>query len=107
MLQKHGVPVKCPAGPPAPLKTLDRSEEHTSELQSRSDLVCRLLLEKKIRPLLYVDVGAFVCSERLEVVLITNRRCVTYAPQPIAGAVAFREHHYPAHELSTREVPST
>src|SRR2546421_1293900 len=26
-----------------------RSEEHTSELQSRSDLVCRLLLEKKNR----------------------------------------------------------
>src|SRR5206468_10114846 len=26
---------------------LGRSEEHTSELQSRSDLVCRLLLEKK------------------------------------------------------------
>src|SRR5699024_12787763 len=25
----------------------DRSEEHTSELQSRFDLVCRLLLEKK------------------------------------------------------------
>src|SRR5699024_11814948 len=27
--------------------TCDRSEEHTSELQSRFDLVCRLLLEKK------------------------------------------------------------
>src|SRR5207247_10953554 len=27
--------------------TLMRSEEHTSELQSRVDLVCRLLLEKK------------------------------------------------------------
>src|SRR6202012_6268586 len=26
-----------------------RSEEHTSELQSHSDLVCRLLLEKKLR----------------------------------------------------------
>src|SRR2546421_7184700 len=26
---------------------MSRSEEHTSELQSRSDLVCRLLLEKK------------------------------------------------------------
>src|SRR2546428_2289280 len=26
---------------------VNRSEEHTSELQSRSDLVCRLLLEKK------------------------------------------------------------
>src|SRR2546428_9504196 len=29
--------------------TIERSEEHTSELQSRSDLVCRLLLEKKNR----------------------------------------------------------
>src|SRR3989440_1974415 len=29
------------------LVTQGRSEEHTSELQSRSDLVCRLLLEKK------------------------------------------------------------
>src|SRR5712664_404063 len=27
--------------------TILRSEEHTSELQSRSELVCRLLLEKK------------------------------------------------------------
>src|SRR5690349_23784420 len=27
--------------------TKERSEEHTSELQSRRDLVCRLLLEKK------------------------------------------------------------
>src|SRR5260221_9547624 len=29
------------------LQNLLRSEEHTSELQSHSDLVCRLLLEKK------------------------------------------------------------
>src|SRR5207249_8512286 len=29
------------------LGTMVRSEEHTSELQSRFDLVCRLLLEKK------------------------------------------------------------
>src|SRR5690349_23721246 len=28
-------------------RSRDRSEEHTSELQSRRDLVCRLLLEKK------------------------------------------------------------
>src|SRR2546422_6966699 len=33
-------------GPPVPGGTL-RSEEHTSELQSRLHLVCRLLLEKK------------------------------------------------------------
>src|SRR5436309_14913080 len=29
---------------------LPRSEEHTSELQSRENLVCRLLLEKKKKP---------------------------------------------------------
>src|SRR6266498_4986033 len=32
---------------PLALEVLDRSEEHTSELQSRPHLVCRLLLEKK------------------------------------------------------------
>src|SRR5690606_41245301 len=31
----------------APCRHLVRSEEHTSELQSRENLVCRLLLEKK------------------------------------------------------------
>src|SRR6266496_4476027 len=37
--------------PPARLPTrARRSEEHTSELQSRRDLVCRLLLEKKKSP---------------------------------------------------------
>src|SRR5437773_3858742 len=29
------------------MRTLERSEEHTSELQSHHELVCRLLLEKK------------------------------------------------------------
>src|SRR5690625_7006030 len=33
-----------------PDKLLRRSEEHTSELQSRGHLVCRLLLEKKNKP---------------------------------------------------------
>src|SRR5207247_5406987 len=36
---------RCPPRPAA--GALARSEEHTSELQSRVDLVCRLLLEKK------------------------------------------------------------
>src|SRR2546430_10242967 len=31
----------------SPLSVQGRSEEHTSELQSQSNLVCRLLLEKK------------------------------------------------------------
>src|SRR5438034_11814835 len=37
-----GIQSAALGGPPWP-----RSEEHTSELQSHSDLVCRLLLEKK------------------------------------------------------------
>src|SRR5260221_1408422 len=40
-----------PASPPVSVAMPGgtRSEEHTSELQSHSDLVCRLLLEKKKR----------------------------------------------------------
>src|SRR3712207_7169280 len=37
------------APPARPLGAIRRSEEHTSELQSRQYLVCRLLLEKKKR----------------------------------------------------------
>src|SRR5256886_4756071 len=41
----------------------DRSEEHTSELQSQSNLVCRLLLEKKKhRWSLACALPAFPCS---------------------------------------------
>src|SRR2546427_12621317 len=41
--------VRSPARPPAcpRAERAPRSEEHTSELQSQSNLVCRLLLEKK------------------------------------------------------------
>src|SRR2546430_13465510 len=41
-------PCRLPT-PSAPLSSARRSEEHTSELQSQSNLVCRLLLEKKKR----------------------------------------------------------
>src|SRR5260221_5113194 len=40
------------------LKRHDRSEEHTSELQSHSDLVCRLLLEKKKKRGIYRHIRA-------------------------------------------------
>src|SRR5438132_9001350 len=43
----RGIPIPAPS---APVQTGQRSEEHTSELQSHSDLVCRLLLEKKKPP---------------------------------------------------------
>src|SRR2546430_7528072 len=43
-LRTRGQTVKCDAGT---IHGPERSEEHTSELQSQSNLVCRLLLEKK------------------------------------------------------------
>src|SRR5206468_13039147 len=52
-LRDDGRPERWRAGPRPRraevllLRRAVRSEEHTSELQSRSDLVCRLLLEKK------------------------------------------------------------
>src|SRR2546422_5019014 len=43
----HAAAGRIDRGPPAGVSALRRSEEHTSELQSRLHLVCRLLLEKK------------------------------------------------------------
>src|SRR2546430_13476306 len=43
---------------------LARSEEHTSELQSQSNLVCRLLLEKKKDPLIFMPSDSFLQSSR-------------------------------------------
>src|SRR5690606_41209619 len=44
-------PMTSPGASPStsPTDPMTRSEEHTSELQSRENLVCRLLLEKKKR----------------------------------------------------------
>src|SRR5436190_12305331 len=64
----------CPGGRPSPVRSRRpswssrkasnpppsaRSEEHTSELQSHSDLVCRLLLEKKKKKKFITRVTAF------------------------------------------------
>src|SRR5690606_21339148 len=49
-VRRYGIPTAVVTGntPTSERKRiLDRSEEHTSELQSRENLVCRLLLEKK------------------------------------------------------------
>src|SRR5260221_6197004 len=44
--------ISCAARISSGVVALKRSEEHTSELQSHSDLVCRLLLEKKKCPVI-------------------------------------------------------
>src|SRR5256884_4257437 len=49
-----------PAGPQGSEELDPRSEEHTSELQSRLHLVCRLLLEKNTRR--QVDIKSIVAS---------------------------------------------
>src|SRR5690625_6631377 len=47
LLLLSSAPARCSRSPPAtPIIIAARSEEHTSELQSRGHLVCRLLLEK-------------------------------------------------------------
>src|SRR2546422_2116447 len=58
---RHG-PVVVHAQPPA----RDRSEEHTSELQSRLHLVCRLLLEKKKTSNKNATEGHAICILQLE-----------------------------------------
>src|SRR5437588_3465681 len=67
---KVSVPFSSPL-PSSPLMlNATRSEEHTSELQSHSDLVCRLLLEKKksrvtALPLALDDMPAVSITDRL------------------------------------------
>src|SRR5690349_16099098 len=48
-------PLATDVATPEIARSCERSEEHTSELQSRRDLVCRLLLEKKNDPRPEVD----------------------------------------------------
>src|SRR5476649_2685633 len=52
---------------------LPRSEEHTSELQSHSDLVCRLLLEKKKKEPRTIPRPSPRSSVRLRTILTTAR----------------------------------
>src|SRR5438874_9128929 len=55
----------------ARLRRISRSEEHTSELQSRRDLVCRLLLEKK-KNLLMVKKTEFQVAWRHDLGMVSN-----------------------------------
>src|SRR2546422_7330647 len=50
--------IDTPRSPRSALQSQCRSEEHTSELQSRLHLVCRLLLEKKKNDTVQPDIEA-------------------------------------------------
>src|SRR2546427_9370198 len=51
-----------------------RSEEHTSELQSQSNLVCRLLLEKKKFTLLHPVFACILTDHHPPPILVFSRR---------------------------------
>src|SRR3712207_7045555 len=75
---RRELPMPCSSrsGSPEPVRGKDsdgiRSEEHTSELQSRQYLVCRLLLEKKkkLRSLRLLSVSGIVMLVRMFLLLI-------------------------------------
>src|SRR5256886_4891257 len=63
-----------PMATPGTISVSNRSEEHTSELQSQSNLVCRLLLEKKTTihvPLIYRHPGHIRAGQRSNI-LVSN-----------------------------------
>src|SRR2546430_9520470 len=54
----RAAPLRASASCPSARARSARSEEHTSELQSQSNLVCRLLLEKKKKDVRYMSHAA-------------------------------------------------
>src|SRR5256885_3855231 len=55
-----------------------RSEEHTSELQSPCNLVCRLLLEKKKSELTHIHIsGSFSASDKYPLLLLYSGWCTS------------------------------
>src|SRR2546428_5278713 len=61
------------ASSPLDLFLMIRSEEHTSELQSRSDLVCRLLLEKKKKHILSCNRRMYPCERPILIISFASR----------------------------------
>src|SRR3712207_7080978 len=63
--ERHAVAEDVGAAPDradgAQAALVERSEEHTSELQSRQYLVCRLLLEKKKKQIAIVTQLTYIC----------------------------------------------
>src|SRR5258706_8925914 len=54
------------------IEEVSRSEEHTSELQSLTNLVCRLLLEKKNQQPVYIDHKRYVQSPIVHIQILLS-----------------------------------
>src|SRR2546430_8122047 len=69
-----------------------RSEEHTSELQSQSNLVCRLLLEKKTtNEYSTVTLGRMRCATRATMSQITTKGALSIIHMPLRAAFTSTE----------------
>src|SRR5688572_31805553 len=79
---------ECGSGPP-------RSEEHTSELQSQSKLVCRLLLEKQKHAMAS---GSDLPERHTPCEALTIRRPPSYRPLT-------QSHTSPSHEPTSPPLP--
>src|SRR5256886_3583529 len=55
-----------------PARSLNRSEEHTSELQSQSNLVCRLLLEKQKSNKIHGGSRSFPYTPRPRIITVSS-----------------------------------
>src|SRR2546429_6986606 len=73
IILRSSVRTNLPCILPALKKKRARSEEHTSELQSRLHLVCRLLLEKKRPALLRAHLSAARDARRYHIFVTRHR----------------------------------
>src|SRR5262249_48320137 len=67
---------------------VERSEEHTSELQSLTNLVCRLLLEKKKQHPAYIPRSTHAIHDTL-CFLAARLFCYSSPPPPLAPSISF------------------
>src|SRR5256886_9498113 len=85
---------------------VNRSEEHTSELQSQSNLVCRLLLEKKKKKikhtLLLLKTFLQFASKAIQVIRQTP---LASSPQRLGDISMFRyKHTIPSHTTQSNRL---
>src|SRR2546430_1715719 len=96
----HSLPMSMPSLPP------DRSEEHTSELQSQSNIVCRLLLQKKKRVLYIIHFFFFNDTATTEIYTLSlhdappisplGSGCGTAPVKDLVQHAGQREHQHDA-----------
>src|SRR3954465_6253454 len=79
----------------AGVQTCARSEEHTSELQSHDNLVCRLLLEKKHRPAIPLPATRPPHPQCAQRTRLSDHYRVVSAVRVVEPAFAFFERRTP------------